>query len=47
MKETSDDPPRSVREMTERVTADGGTVLAAFREPVGAHWHLFCLLPLE
>jgi ParB family transcriptional regulator, chromosome partitioning protein len=47
MKETSDDPPRSVREMTERVAADGGTVLAAFREPVGEHWHLFCLLPLE
>ena len=33
--------------MTERVTADRGTVLAAFREPVGGHWHLFCLLPLE
>jgi ParB family chromosome partitioning protein len=50
MKETAgdgDDPPRRVREMTERVTADGGTVLAAFREPVGGHWHLFCLLPLD
>ena len=22
-------------------------MLAAFREPVGGHWHLFCLLPLE
>ena len=50
MKETTgeaEDPPRSVRDMTERVTADGGSVLAAFREPVGGHWHLFCLLPLE
>jgi len=50
MKETTgegDDPPRRVREMTERVTADGGRVLAAFREPVGGHWHLFCLLPLD
>ena len=47
MKETTDDPPRSVRDMTDRVTADGGKVLAAFRDPVGGHWHLFCLLPLE
>jgi len=47
MKETTGEPPRSVRDMTERVIADGGTVLAAFPEPVGGHWHLFCLLPLE
>jgi ParB family chromosome partitioning protein len=39
--------PRNVREKAEQVAADGGTVLAAFREPVGGHWHLFCLLPLE
>ena len=47
MKETTDDPPRRVRDMTDQVTADGGAVLAAFREPVGGHWQLFCLLPLE
>jgi len=39
--------PRTVREKAERVAADGGEVLAAFREPVGGHWHLFCLLPLD
>jgi len=27
------------------VEADGGTVLAAYREPVGGHWQLFALLP--
>jgi ParB family chromosome partitioning protein len=49
MKDTSgaDEAPRSVREKTEQVTADGGQVLAAYREPVGGHWHLFCLLPIE
>src|SRR5256885_16881444 len=39
--------PRPVRERAEQVASDGGTVLAAFQEPVGAHWHLFCLLPLD
>jgi ParB family transcriptional regulator, chromosome partitioning protein len=49
MKQTggADAAPRSVREMTDRVEADGGRVLAAFQEPVGEHWQLFCLLPLD
>jgi len=42
-----EEAPRTVREKAERVAADGGEVLAAFREPVGGHWHLFCLLPLD
>jgi ParB family chromosome partitioning protein len=49
MKDTggADEAPRVAREMATQVAADGGTVLATFREPVGGHWHLFCLLPLE
>ena len=48
MKDTSaDDAPRAVREKEEQVTADGGRVLAAYQEPVGGHWQLFCLLPTE
>jgi len=39
--------PRAVREMSDQVAADGGTVLAAFREPVGEHWQLFALLPID
>ena len=39
--------PRPAQEAAGQVAADGGTVLAAFREPVGDHWHLFCLLPIE
>lgn len=40
-------PPKDVIALAERVDADGGRVLAAYREPVGGHWQLFCLLPLE
>jgi len=50
MKDTpagADGGPRAVREMSEQVAADGGTVLAAFREPVGGHWQLFALLPID
>ena len=31
----------------ERVAADGGQALAAYREPVGGHWQVFTLLPLD
>jgi ParB family chromosome partitioning protein len=40
-------PPKDVSALAERVDADGGRVLAVYREPVGDHWQLFCLLPLE
>jgi len=37
--------PAEVERLAEQVEADGGTVLAAYREPVGGHWQLFALLP--
>ncbi len=40
-------PPAPVAALALRVEADGGRVLAAYREPVGDHWQLFCLLPLR
>jgi ParB family chromosome partitioning protein len=40
-------PPAAVAALAERVEKDGGRVLAAYREPVGDHWQLFCLLPLR
>ena len=43
----ADEPPRAVRALAEQVAADGGQVLAQYREPVGGHWQLFCLLPRE
>ena len=27
--------------------ADGGHALAVYREPVGDHWQIFCLLPMS
>ncbi len=40
------EPPSHIGALVERVEADGGRVLAAYREPVGSHWQLFCLLPI-
>ena len=36
-----------MRTLAAQVEADGGHVLAAYREPVGGHWQLFCLLPID
>lgn len=41
------EPSRDVRALAEQVERDGGHVLALFQDPVGDHWHLFCLLPLD
>jgi ParB family chromosome partitioning protein len=41
------EPPKEITALAERVAADGGRVLAAYREPVGGHWQLFCLLPID
>jgi ParB family chromosome partitioning protein len=40
------EPPKAVTALAAQVEADGGRVLAVYREPVGDHWQLFCLLPL-
>jgi ParB family chromosome partitioning protein len=42
-----EDLPPSVRTLAAQVAADGGHVLAAYREPVGGHWQLFVLLPMD
>jgi ParB family transcriptional regulator, chromosome partitioning protein len=43
----SDKPPRAVEELAAAIQADGGEALAAFEEPIGRHWHIFALLPLN
>jgi len=40
------EPPKAARDLAEQVERDGGHVLALYREPVGGHWQIFCLLPL-
>jgi ParB family transcriptional regulator, chromosome partitioning protein len=42
-----DDPPRLAQELARRVEEDGGKTLAVYREPIGDHWQIFCLLPTE
>jgi ParB family chromosome partitioning protein len=39
--------PKGVRGLAEQVERDGGRALACYREPVGDHWQIFCLLPIE
>ena len=41
------EPPRQVTELAEQLARDGGQALATYRDPVGDHWQIFCLLPLE
>jgi ParB family chromosome partitioning protein len=40
-------PPREVTALAEQVERDGGRALATYRDPVGEHWHIFALLPME
>ena len=42
-----DPPPAAVVALAERIEHDGGRPLSIYREPVGDHWQIFCLLPLE
>lgn len=46
-RQQGDEPPSSLKALAERVEADGGEVLATYRDPVGEHWQLFVLLPLD
>src|SRR6185295_3033280 len=39
--------PKAVADLAVQVEADGGRALAVYREPVGGHWQIFALLPLE
>src|SRR3954452_15423893 len=39
--------PDNARALAEQVAADGGRVLAAYKEPLGGHVQLFCALPID
>ena len=41
------DAPKAVAALAEQVDKDGGHALAIYREPVGDHWQIFCLLPMS
>jgi ParB family chromosome partitioning protein len=40
-------PPAAVHALATQVESDGGRTLAVYREPVGGHWQLFALLPID
>ena len=40
-------PPEAIARLAERIRDDGGTVLAAFRDPLGGHWQVLAALPLD
>ncbi len=40
-------PPRDVTALAEQVGRDGGQALAVYQDPVGEHWHIFALLPMD
>src|SRR3954466_4588799 len=42
-----DDAPAEVKELSRQIEADGGAVLAAYREPLGGHALLFAALPVD
>ncbi len=42
-----DELPEGARTLAARVAADGGRVLAAYREPLGGHVQLFAALPID
>jgi ParB family chromosome partitioning protein len=43
---SDEEPSAAARALAEQVDADGGRALATYREPVGGHWQVFCLLPI-
>jgi len=40
-------PSKAVLELAEQVERDGGRTLGLYREPVGGHWQIFGLLPMD
>src|SRR5262245_21716497 len=46
-RERSADPPAAVSALAQQVEQDGGQALATYREPIGDHWQIFALLPID
>ena len=42
-----EEPARAAVALAEQVEKDGGRALAIYQEPVGDHWQIFCLLPMD
>ncbi|MDR7418965.1 MAG: ParB N-terminal domain-containing protein [Armatimonadota bacterium] len=40
-------PSKEAQALADQVERDGGRVLGIYQDPVGDHWQLFCLLPID
>src|SRR3954471_18149485 len=40
-------PPAAVARLAEAIEADGGSVLASYRDPLGGNWQIFAGLPID
>jgi ParB family transcriptional regulator, chromosome partitioning protein len=43
----SGSPPAALTQLAEAIRADGGTVLAPYKDPLGGNWQLFAALPID
>jgi ParB family chromosome partitioning protein len=41
------EPSKQALTLAEQVERDGGRTLAIYQDPVGEHWQIFCLLPMD
>jgi ParB family transcriptional regulator, chromosome partitioning protein len=41
------DPPAAAARLAQAIEADGGSVLAQYRDPLGGHWQIFAGLPID
>jgi ParB family chromosome partitioning protein len=39
--------PEEIRDLMDTMRSDGGHPLSAYKEPLGDHWHVFGLLPID
>jgi ParB family transcriptional regulator, chromosome partitioning protein len=40
-------PPAAVAALSEKIADDGGTVIGAYRDPIGGKWQILAALPLD
>ena len=40
-------PPAELTQLAQSIQADGGTVLAPYKDPLGGHWQIFAALPID
>ena len=43
----SGSPPAGIIRLADAIEADGGSVLATYRDPLGGHWQIFAGLPVD